>query len=80
VEGTERMRVDADVVEVARRIGEDVLFPAALAVDQADTVPAEHLDILAAAGLYGLAGPREAGGLDADLLTLCSVVEVLAGA
>jgi alkylation response protein AidB-like acyl-CoA dehydrogenase len=74
------MRVDSDAVEVARRIGEEVLFPAAMAVDRADAVPTEQLALLAEAGLYGLAGPAEAGGLDADLLTLCSVVEVLASA
>jgi alkylation response protein AidB-like acyl-CoA dehydrogenase len=69
-----------DVVAVARRIGEEVLFPAALATDAADAVPRDHLDRLAEAGLYGLAGPAEAGGLDADLATLCAVAETLAGA
>jgi hypothetical protein len=38
-----------------------------------------HLDALAAAGLYGLVGPHSAGGLGADVATLCAVVEILAG-
>lgn len=70
----------ADAVGAARRIGEEVLFPHALATDAADSVPRAHLDLLADAGLYGLAGPEEAGGLAADLPTVCAVVEVLAGA
>ena len=74
------MKTDSDVVEVARRIGEDVLFPSAMATDAGDAVPVGHLDLLAEAGLYGLAGPREAGGLEADLETTCAVIEVLAGA
>jgi alkylation response protein AidB-like acyl-CoA dehydrogenase len=37
----------------ARRIAEEVLLPAAPAVDAADRVPAEHLDLLAAQGFYG---------------------------
>ncbi len=38
-----------------------------------------HFDALAAAGLYGLAGPASAGGLDADLATFCGVTEIMAG-
>jgi alkylation response protein AidB-like acyl-CoA dehydrogenase len=78
----ERSRGDADavdVVEVARRIGDQALFPAAMATDAADAVPVEHLDLLAEAGLYGLAGPPEAGGLGADLATVSAVAEALAG-
>lgn len=51
----------ATALDRAREITDEVLFPAALAVDAADRVPAGHLDALAAAGLYGLAGPAEAG-------------------
>ena len=72
--------MDPGVVERARRIGEDVLFPAALAVDRAEVVPAGHLDVLAAAGLFGLVGPAEAGGLAGDVRGLGTVVEVLAEA
>jgi alkylation response protein AidB-like acyl-CoA dehydrogenase len=66
------------VVETAQRLADEVLFPAALATDAADAVPVELLDALADAGLYGLAGPTAAGGLDADFGTVCAVVEALA--
>jgi alkylation response protein AidB-like acyl-CoA dehydrogenase len=66
-------------VHRAARIAEDVLLPAAVAVDADDRIPAEHLDLLAGEALYGLAGPREYGGLGADLPATCAVTEVLAG-
>lgn len=61
-----------------RQIAGDVLFPAAAAVDRADRIPGSHLDALAGAGLFGLAGPDRAGGLDADLATFCAVTEIIA--
>jgi alkylation response protein AidB-like acyl-CoA dehydrogenase len=54
-------------LEQARRIADDVLFPAALAVDRADRVPATHLDLLAHQGFYGITDGAE------------PVVETLAG-
>jgi alkylation response protein AidB-like acyl-CoA dehydrogenase len=39
----------------AASIAEEVLFPAAMAVDRADRVPAAHLDLLATEGFYGVA-------------------------
>lgn len=60
-----------DVVERARQIADDVLFPAALATDAADVVPRELLDTLAEAGLYGSA-------LDVDFPAICAVQEELA--
>jgi len=69
----------AVILDRARQIADDVLFPAAMAVDAADRVPAAHLDLLAVAGLYGLAGPREHGGLGADPVTSWGVIETLAG-
>ena len=71
--------MDPAILERARRLADDVLLPAAAATDRADAVPTEHLDLLAAAGLYGLTGPGPAGGLDADGRELCTVVELLAG-
>jgi len=50
----------------ARQLADEVLFPAAMAVDRSDAVPAGHFDRLAEAGLYALAGPAELGGLDTD--------------
>jgi alkylation response protein AidB-like acyl-CoA dehydrogenase len=67
-----------DVVEVAQRIADEVLFPAALSTDASDVVPRELLDALGEAGLYGLAAPPEFGGLDADFRTVCAVQEALA--
>jgi alkylation response protein AidB-like acyl-CoA dehydrogenase len=55
-----------------------LLFPAALSTDAADLVPRAHLDALAEAGLFGVVGPREHGGLGADLPDFCGVVEALA--
>jgi len=63
----------------ARRIADDVLFPTALATDAADLVPTANLDLLAAEGLYGMAGPIEGGGLGLDVPTANEVVETLAG-
>jgi alkylation response protein AidB-like acyl-CoA dehydrogenase len=68
-----------DIVQTAQRIADEVLFPAALATDASDLVPRELLDVLAGAGLYGLAAPCDAGGLAADFGTVCAVQEALAG-
>ena len=66
------------VLERARRIADDVLFPAALAVDAADLVPVSHLELLAREGFYAIAGPVDAGGLALDDATTSAVVETLA--
>jgi alkylation response protein AidB-like acyl-CoA dehydrogenase len=60
-----------DVVERAQQIADEVLFPAALETDAANVVPAELLDALADAGLYG-------SSLDVDFPTICAVTEDLA--
>lgn len=69
----------AGAMQRATEVADTVLYPSAMAVDAARTVPAEHLDALAAAGLYGIAGPAGYGGLDADLTTFCRVIEIMAG-
>lgn len=66
------------IVDVAQRIADDVLFPSALDTDAAATVPRARLDVLAEAGLYGLRAPVWAGGMAADLDTICAVTEALA--
>ena len=66
------------IVQVAQRIADEVLFPAALATDASDAVPRELLDALASAGLYGVVAPQDAAGLGADFGTLCAVQEALA--
>jgi alkylation response protein AidB-like acyl-CoA dehydrogenase len=64
---------------VAARIADDVLFPSAMEVDRARRVPASHLDLLAAEGLYGVAAPPEVGGLGAHNVTVTAdLVQTLA--
>src|SRR3954466_637706 len=71
---------DERLIARAREIADDLLFPRALETDAAELIPRENLDALAAAGLYGITGPRDAGGLDADTDTYLAIVETLAGA
>jgi alkylation response protein AidB-like acyl-CoA dehydrogenase len=61
------------LVERARDIADNVLFPAALAVDAADRVPPEHLNLLAAEGFYGAAADP-----DLDFAGIAAIVEALA--
>ncbi|HST66287.1 MAG TPA: acyl-CoA dehydrogenase family protein [Mycobacteriales bacterium] len=67
------------VLETARRIADEVLFPAAAEIDRAPSVPPLQLELLASAGLYGAAAPASVGGADLDLPTFGQVVEALAG-
>ncbi len=68
----------ADIVARAQQIADEVLFPASLAVDTSELVPATLLDALADAGLYGLAVPAAIGGLGVDGPTTTAIVERLA--
>jgi alkylation response protein AidB-like acyl-CoA dehydrogenase len=68
-----------DVLAVARGLADDLLFPQAMRVDGLDVLPGTQLDALAAADLYGVSGPVQAGGLGLDLQATCAVVEELAG-
>ncbi|MGH9180059.1 MAG: acyl-CoA dehydrogenase family protein, partial [Acidimicrobiales bacterium] len=72
------MTAREDVVAAAGQLADDLLFPTALATAAAGEVPRSHLDRLAEAGLYGVVGPVEAGGLGGDQALLCSVAETLA--
>lgn len=67
-----------DAVERAEAIAERVLFPAALRTDRAELLPVANLDAIADAGLYGLFGPEELGGVAADLSTAGAAVERIA--
>jgi alkylation response protein AidB-like acyl-CoA dehydrogenase len=64
----------------AKQIAAEVLAPAAMSVEASGQLPPGHLNMLAAEGFYGMAGPRAAGGLDLDPVTACSVAETLASA
>jgi alkylation response protein AidB-like acyl-CoA dehydrogenase len=66
------------VLDRARRIAEEVLFPAALATDASPLVPRAPLDLLAEEGFYGIAAPAAAGGWDLPRPEVDAVVEVLA--
>jgi alkylation response protein AidB-like acyl-CoA dehydrogenase len=68
---------EPEIVGVARRLADEVLFPVALETDAMETLPARLLDAFAESGLYGISGPVSAGGLDADLATTCAVIEAL---
>ena len=68
----------AQVLARAEVLAAEVLGPAVMAVEASQRIPAGHLDRLAAEGFYGLAGPREAGGLDLPLPVAGQVVETLA--
>lgn len=58
-------------MDAVRKIAEEILFPAAVAIDRSSVVPRRYLDELATAGLYDLPGdPTEAA----------RVVETLGGA
>ena len=73
------MAVTSDPVALAREVADGFLFPGALEVDASEIVPVDRLDRLAADGFYGLAGPRDAGGLDLpDLESALEIIEILA--
>lgn len=68
----------SEALAAARWIADEVLFPAAPAVDTADRVPRGHLDLLAERGFYGLASPETT--LDVpDYAAVQRIVEILAG-
>ncbi|MGH9127912.1 MAG: acyl-CoA dehydrogenase family protein [Acidimicrobiales bacterium] len=64
--------------QTAALLADEVLFPNAVATDLADHLPRSHLDQVAEAGLYGLFGPGEAGGMAADQAEGLAVIEALA--
>jgi alkylation response protein AidB-like acyl-CoA dehydrogenase len=56
------------------------LLAGAEAVGSSERVPDEHLQALAAAGLYGMPAPVSQGGLGLGYLDMCAVIEELASA
>lgn len=69
---------EASAVDTARRIADDILFVEAAATDAAPLVSRANLDALAHAGLYGIVGPPEYGGLGADVPAWFEATEVIA--
>lgn len=68
-----------DLISTARALADDLLFPAAGAVDRDGAVPASHLRALADAGMYGIAAPADAGGPGLTTSQVGAVFEALAG-
>jgi alkylation response protein AidB-like acyl-CoA dehydrogenase len=79
VEGLGMREMEA-LLERARAIAVELLAPAAEATDQAELLPAGHLDRLAVAGLLGLAIPVEYGGRGAPRPVVREYQEILAAA
>ena len=70
----------ASALEHARRVADEVLFPAAQTTDVAPLVPRANLDALREAGLHGLQGPADLpGGLGADHVAARPVLEAITG-
>ncbi len=69
-----------EAVARARRVADEVLFPAAQATDTAALVPRANLDALRDAGLHGLQGPTEVpGGLGAGHVAARPALEAVTG-
>lgn len=77
-EAQSRYADDAAVLTAARAIGETVLGPAAQETDQMPGPNLRNFDVLAAAGLFGVAVSRAYGGLDVGGATQRELTEVLA--
>src|SRR4051812_46916161 len=69
-----------DLIEVARQLAEEVLFPASLEVDRTGTVPDSHWERFAEVGFFGVAAPPSAGGPEVVLPEIVEIMETMAGA
>ncbi len=63
---------------LAAQLASAELEPRAADTDRTGSFPRSSLDGLKASGLWGLRVPKQYGGLDADLVSTCLVVEELA--
>ena len=66
------------LLQVARRLADEVLFERALDADAAGTVPEENLDLMRDAGFYGLWTPLEVGGCGFNELERLAILEAVA--
>jgi alkylation response protein AidB-like acyl-CoA dehydrogenase len=71
--------MDDTVITTSERIADEALFPDAQDVDRADIVPRGRFDVLAEAGLFGLAGPAEHGHLDLQPRPARRVIATIGG-
>jgi alkylation response protein AidB-like acyl-CoA dehydrogenase len=67
------------VVARAHALADGLLFARAIDTDRSPLVPVDLLDALAEAGLYGVAGPAELGGIGDAASVADDVVRILAG-
>ncbi len=77
VEFTEEQKRVRDTV---RKIAEEKVAPRAAEIDETDEFPLDYVDVYAKNGLLKATLPKSSGGLDADTMTLCLIVEELARA
>lgn len=70
--------IDA-VFTTAARIADEELFPTAQEIDRADLVTRSRFDVLAEAGLFGIAGPAEHGFLDLGPQSARRVIATIGG-
>jgi alkylation response protein AidB-like acyl-CoA dehydrogenase len=69
--------IQVQVRDLARRFADDVIRPAAEALDREERFPAEIYEEMAALGLFGIGVPEELGGPGFDTLTYAVVMEEL---
>lgn len=67
------------MLERARVIADEVLFPAASQVDESGVIPRGHFDLLAEEGFYSVAAGPEDGGAGLDVPAMAGILEVLVG-
>lgn len=67
----------SSLLDSARHIADDVLFPRAQDIDRAALIPRATYQPLADAGLFGIAGPAESGFADADPITARRVMATI---
>ncbi|PTW44523.1 acyl-CoA dehydrogenase family protein [Rhodovulum kholense] len=66
------------VRDTARKLSDQVIAPAAAAIDRDDVFPRAVYETLAEQGLFGVALPEEAGGVGMDAMAACIVMEEIA--
>ncbi|NDK35104.1 acyl-CoA dehydrogenase family protein [Rhodovulum sulfidophilum] len=72
---TEEQRM---VRDTARKLSDQVIAPAAAAIDRDDVFPRTIYETLAEQGLFGVALPEEVGGVGLDAMAACIVMEEIA--
>ncbi|HET6520082.1 MAG TPA: acyl-CoA dehydrogenase family protein, partial [Geminicoccaceae bacterium] len=68
----------AGIRDAARRFADEVVRPAAAALDEAERYPTEICARMAERGLFGITVPEDEGGAGADTLAYAVVMEELA--